>query len=187
MSLIYLLSSLPMLSFDATPAVAPETFMAACREQISPVQADTVEALLRGKPSSHPFATAWQNSEVLLRNAIARKRAQRLDQKDTERWTRPTQEYNLMLDTLVANALQEPNPLAREKALDKLRWLIVEYLQGYDTLSFDALLAYALKLSIASRWTRLDADRGRATFDEIAQIPINLSTPQNSEACDDTE
>ena len=176
MSLIYLLSSLPMLSFDAAPSVAPETFMAACREQISPAQADTVEALLRGKPSSHPFAVAWQNLEVLLRNAIARKRAQRLAQKDPERWTRPTREYNLMLDTLVANALQEPNPLAREKALDRLRWLIVEDLQGYDTLGFNALLAYALKLSIATRWTRFDADRGRAAFDAAAQIPIKLST-----------
>lgn len=187
MSLIYLLSSLPMLAFDSAPGVTPEAFMEACREQISTSDANTVEALLQGKPTAHAFAAAYQDSEAQLRNAIARERARRLKKPDPERWTHPTLEYNPMLESQVANAFLEPNPQAREKALDKIRWRTVEYLQGCDTLGFNSLLAYALKLSLASRWTQLDVKRGHTVFDTLTDIPFKLSLTQDEASHTDTE
>ena len=176
MSLIYLLSSLPLLSLDAPPAVSPEAFAEACRAQLSPSQAAAAEALLRGLPSDHPFVAAWLDKDGILRNAVARKRsARRGDAADSERWTRPTQGCDNQIETLVDDAFEETDPLTRERELDKIRWIIADELQGPDPLSIRAAYAYAIKLAITTRWHALDAERGRAAFDRLSQVDIPLN------------
>ena len=173
MSLLYLLSSLPMLSFDAAPAITPAKFLEACHEQLSAADAEAAEALLRGEPSGHPFVAAWKDKDTILRNAAARERA-RLSGKEADRWVRPAQGCDGQIESLVEDAFQESDPLKKEKELDKARWLIAEELQGPDPLSVKVVFAYAVKLAILSRWGALGKDRGRQTFDRLTQIPINL-------------
>jgi len=174
MSLIYLLSSLPMLGFDAAPGISPEAFAEICRDQLSAKDAAAVEALLRGEEADHPFVMAWHDKNTILRNAAARERA-RSAGKDASRWIRDTRGCDRQIDDAVEDAFQEPDPLQREKELDKIRWQIAEELQGPDPLDIKAVYAYAIKLAILSRWNALDKDRGQRLFDTLTQIPITLN------------
>lgn len=174
MSLIYLLSSLPMLSFDAAPGISPEAFVETCRDQLSAKDASAAEALLHGEAADNPFGLAWRDKDTLLRNAAARERA-RSSGKDAARWLREAHGCDRQIDDSVEDAFQEADPLRREKELDKIRWLIAEELQGPDPLDIKAVFAYAVKLALLSRWSALDKGRGQHLFDTLTQIPITLN------------
>jgi hypothetical protein len=175
MGLIYLISSLPMLNPDAAPGVTPDAFLAACREQLGAADAEAAEALLTGRPLAHPFVTAWTDKETILRNAVARQRA-RVAGGEASRWLRPALGCDKRIEDGVEGAFQESDPLKKEKALDRLRWTLIEELQGYDPLSVRVIFAYAVKLALAARWASLDTARGQAAFDRLAALP-SPSTP----------
>jgi len=164
-----------MLSFDGVPGLSPATFAETCREQLSAADASAAEALLYGQPSDHPFAAAWEDKEAILRNAVAGERA-RIAGKDAAQWVRPTRGCDMQIRSEVEDAFQEPDPLSREKALDKARWRIAEELQGPDPLTGKAVFAYAVKLRIVTRWAGLHAEQGRQAFERLTQVPITLNT-----------
>ncbi|MEI7947188.1 MAG: DUF2764 family protein [bacterium] len=166
MSTYYLISSLPMLSLDSQPLITAEAFAESCRAQLNTEDADAAEALLRNTPSQHPFVLAWRDKDANLRNAIARARA-RLADTDAERWIRPTEGCDTGIDLLVDDAFEQPDPLKREKEIDEARWLIAESLQGYDPMSVSVALGYAIKLTLALRWAKLNANIGRETFEQL--------------------
>jgi hypothetical protein len=174
MSLLYLLSSLPMLSFDGVPGLSADTFAESCREQLSAADASAAEALLHGLPSEHPFVAALLDKEAILRNAVAGERA-RITGKDSAQWERPTLGCDLQIRSEVGDAFLESDPLSREKALDKARWRIAEELQGPDPLTVKAVFAYAVKLRIVTRWAGLHAEQGRQAFESLTQVPITLN------------
>lgn len=187
MSLVYLLASLPMLEFSTAPRVKVAEFLQLCREQLSPRDAALIEAMATAQPLDHPFARAWQAHETALRNAVARERARRLNHKNVAQWLRPQSTLNLSLNQAVATAMQRESPLERERALDKLRWEAAEHLGGLDALSFNALLAYTLKLTIATRWRDLESERAQANFDQRAQLPTDMLAEHSATTPDDTE
>lgn len=174
MSLLYLLSSLPMLTFDAAPPLSADAFVAACREQLAEADADAVAALINSTPSEHPFARLWKDKEAILRNAVARERA-RAAGIDADRWLRTTEGCDTLIESLVEDAFQESDPLAKEKELDRARWWIADDLAGPDPLSIRAVFSYAIKLSILSRWRALSPEQGRAVFDTLTQVQISLN------------
>ena len=173
MSLIYLLSSLPMLSFDAAPGITPAQFVEACRMELDPVDAATAEALLHGHPVDHASLVTWRNKEVLLRNAVARQRA-RIAGQDAARWTRPAQGCALWIENEVETAFQEADPLKRERALDKVRWMIADELQGFNPLSVEVIFAYAVRLALVTRWAGLNAEQGQQTFSTLTEVPMTV-------------
>ncbi len=173
MSLYYLISSLPMLRFDAAPSFQPDAFVELCREQLGAADAGAVEALVRNTPSEHPFVVAWRNKETILRNAVARHRG-RIAGLDPAHWLRPVSGCDAQIESFVEDTFQEGDPLEREKELDEARWAIAEDLQGYDPLDIKVVFAYAIKLVILSRWSALQAEHGRKAFDKLTQIPITL-------------
>ena len=175
MSLLYLLPSLPMLEFDTTPGITPEAFAATCREQLSAADAVAAEALLEGRAAEHPFVEAWHDKEAILRNAVARQRA-RVAGTEAARWQRHTRGCDMQIEVGVDDAFLETDPIKKEKALDKIRWVAAEELQGPDPLNIKAVFAYAVKLAILSRWHALSATRGQETFETLTRTPSPLST-----------
>ena len=175
MSVIYLLSSLPLLRFDAAPALATEAFLSACRDQRGAADAAAAEALLTGTACDHPFVATWRDRDTILRNAVARQRA-RLAGADASRWLRPAHGCDTRIESLVEDTFDEPDPLRREKALDKIRWLVAEELQGPDPLDVRGVFAYAVKLALLARWAALTPEQGLASFDRLTEIPLTLNT-----------
>jgi hypothetical protein len=165
-----------MLSFDAPPTLSGDSFLAACREQLGETDASVVEALLTGTPSEHLFVAAWRDKDTILRNAVARQRARHAHGADASRWLRPTVGCDTQIESLVEDAFQEGNPLAKEKALDRVRWQVADDLQGPDPLTVRVIFSYAIKLSLLSRWQTLGLEQGRVAFDQLSHVPITLNT-----------
>ena len=173
MSSIYLLSTLPMLRRDSAPGMTPDAFLSACREQLSASDAQAAEALLKGTEADHPFVRLWRDRDAILRNAVARARA-RAAGKDAAPWLRPTSGCDLRLVHLVEAALQEKDPLAKERALDTARWITADELAGPDPLSINRIFTYAIQLMILVKWQDRKAERGRETFQALTEVPITL-------------
>ena len=123
----------------------------------------------------HPFVRAWRDKDTILRNAVAKARS-RAAGTDAAQWLRPAQGDDAQIERLVEDAFQQPDPLRRERALDRARWAMVEELQGFDPMHVNVALAYAVKLALALRWAKLDAGRGREVFDGLTRLPDGLIT-----------
>lgn len=168
MAVDYLLASLPMLFFDRPPAVSVDAFTEACREQLSGRDADAAALLARGgslDESDHPFVRAWAGREAILRNAVARRR---LGARKAPASVKPleAEDSDLGIERSVDAAFEgSHDPLAREKAIDRIRWQEAEALQGVDPISKRFVFAYAIQLAIASRWQSLSQEAGRKRVD----------------------
>lgn len=162
MSYFYLIASLPALSLGqvSMPAGA---FHARCEAELAPRDLQTLRELDQEPTppadATHSFTAAWRDYETQLRNAIAKVRAARR-QTDATRLLRPHGRFSPAIEDAVEQAWTMDSPLDREKALDRLRWTLLEELQGVDPFSFRVILAYALKRRIAERWSTMDAETG---------------------------
>ena len=170
MNLEYFIASLPMLMPGHPPGITAEAFRAACAEHLTGRLALAVQALLDDAPGDHPFVRAWHAHETLLRNAIARRRGARLG-TEAQPWLRPDEGSDVWLDQGVAAAFEQPDPLQRERALARLRWQAIERLQGFQPLTPEVLLAYAVKLRLLARWHALDVKLGQARLEALAKLP----------------
>ena len=161
MSIYYAVASLPTLALDREPGVAPDAFVRLCVEQVGTAEGAIARDLLEAGESAaeHAFAREWREREALLRNAIARARAARQG-RDPAPWLREARGVDVGIERRVADAFGRATPEERERELDRIRWDLLDELAGLDPFTVRALLAYALKLRLARRWSGLDADRG---------------------------
>jgi len=164
MSCYYLIASLPRLTLEGNPPLSPEDFKSRCHAQLSRRDATVAERLCDGPDflngdilAGHPFEAAWQAREIQLRNAIARARAARR-RTDAVGSIRAHTGFDVYIEDAVESAFDLPTPLDREKALDRLRWTILDELAGVAPFAPSVVLAYAVKLRLARRWAALDAD-----------------------------
>jgi len=162
MSYYYLIASLPSLSMEQAP-ISEEEFQSRCEAELTVRDLEVLrelEKVLLAEPGiTHTFNTAWSNHEIQLRNTIARIRAAKR-QSDADRVLRPHGGFSALIDDAIEHAWAQPTPLAREKALDALRWQMLDDLQGPDPFSFRVILAYAVKRRLAQRWASMDAEAG---------------------------
>ncbi len=165
MSYYYLISSLPGISLDAKPSISMADFRASCAAQLSPGDQQALEVILEpaaiSGTHSHPFVALWHARETQLRNASARLRAAKR-QADAGEYIRTHTGFDVGLEARVDEAFAQATPLAREQALDRARWQILDELVGPDPFSAAAVLAYGVKLLISERWASLDAKTGQA-------------------------
>lgn len=160
----YLVATLPALSMDAGPSLDYASFRALCAEHLSEADVRVLDVLVEGKGSGNGFVRAWRDRDGELRNEVARKRAPRVG-GNAESCLRDVTSFDMRVEKVVADAFAQATPLDREKALDRFRWQVIEELQGFDTFSFSAVLAYALKVQIAARWGAVDEEKGRMVAD----------------------
>ncbi|MFU8780363.1 MAG: DUF2764 family protein [Kiritimatiellia bacterium] len=162
MSYYYLIASLPALAMEQTP-ISEEAFHTRCQAELRPRDMQAVYAA-EATPdpdlaTSQSFVRRWNDHEIQLRNTIAQTRAAKR-QIDASRIMRTHGGYTTIIEDAVETAWNQPTPLDREKALDKLRWKLLEDIQGPDPFSFNVILAYALKRKIAQRWAVMDETTG---------------------------
>lgn len=169
MSIPYLIASLPTLALDAPPPLTVAEFREACGRVLSPPAATTVAALLDGQPCEHPFVAGWRDRETQLRNAVARRRAARNSQ-DPGLFQRPVTGCDLRLAQGVEAAFEQPDPLRREQALERLCWSVLDELQGPQPHSFEVLLAYAVRLQLTVRAAQREAEAGRARIVQLTAL-----------------
>ena len=67
----------------------------------------------------------------------------------------------------VMKIVDEDDPVHKEQMLDALKWNWLEMETFGDTFSVEALFAYLCKLEIQERWSHLDPEQGKETFEQI--------------------
>lgn len=177
MNYYYFAATLPALALDEPPPLRQDEFLARCREHLRPTDFETLSQVFEPHPTrraDHPFLQAWQRSEVLLRNALARARAAHRG-CDVAPFLRPEASPDSAVDQAAKAALEHAVPLDRELALDRFRWTQAEQLAGYDPFALESILAYALKLKLVERWAALDAKVGRHVVDTLIAQPMPVS------------
>ncbi len=175
MTYYYLVASLPTLALGGAPCMTPTQFRVLCSEHLEPSHLAELDAVLsdtgfRGGGRS-PFAQRWQRTELQIKNAGARVRAQRRG-LDPERHVQPTDDLDLGLLRRVQEALAAPNAKARARALDAVRWQELEQLAFDAPFSQNAVLGYALRLDLCARWAARTVPAGRARL--VAQVDAML-------------
>ena len=161
MSYTYFAATLPALSFDGEPPLTETEFRDRCEEHLSASDLATLAALLNGGESSNAFVRKWRNSDTQLRNAIARMRAARIgDGTDASKWLQSHTGFEVSTETAVTAAFQEPNPMRRELAIERIRWNLAGELAGFDAFSAETLFAYAIRLGILGRRAAAHVDKG---------------------------
>ncbi len=162
MSLAYLLASLPMLAYGRAPQVTAEAFAAACAAALPGKDAGCAAALARGEACDHPAARKWRDLEAAIDGAVGRRRLARRVQGAGTFAPPETAACPVWLTRLVDAAFEgAPDPLAREEAIDRVRWAAADELGGFDPMAKGQVFAYAVRLRLALRRAALDAGRGR--------------------------
>jgi hypothetical protein len=70
----------------------------------------------------------------------------------------------------VQRIAEEPDLLAREKQIDRLKWDWLEKHTVFKTFTVESLLAWLLKLEMIERWTTLDRAAGEQTFRNLIGV-----------------
>ena len=185
MSLAYLLASLPYLVFDTPAPLNAEAFLTACREQLSECDAEAAAALVSGgiglrpvTPANRPeacptFVREWVDFEKQLRDSVAQWRIARRKVAGASRSHGATWERDVPATLAWEQDVPATlDPLARDTALDRLRWNKAGEMEGLVPMTLDALFAYAVKLRISLRRSAMTREAGLAKLDEMAATPL---------------
>ncbi len=169
MSLGYLLASLPMLLVDRPTTLQVGGFLSACESALSGADYAVVAFLVGGKMEAAPkgaFVKQWLDCEAIIRNTVALRRlAKRTQGAIFQPFETPVCQLWIQKRTEEAYDAHAGDPLARENALDRVRWMVADELAGCDPLSKSNLFAYAIKLGILVRKQARSADKGRDNLD----------------------
>ena len=164
----YLVASLPALSLEAPPPFSPEEFRFRCQGVLADEDLAELDLLMAGRAEEGrtEFSRAWAAADAQVRNAAAKARAGKLG-VEAKGYLRSHPGYAVWLDKEAGDALAKASPLARETGLDAARWKFAEELAQEDAFGLPAVLAFAAKLALASRWAALNEEAGRKRLEEL--------------------
>lgn len=177
----YLIASLPSLRLGDKPVMDCTAFRAACDGWVSDAELDILDAVYENRQPPAGAASSWWDGEVQLRDAVVRVRA-KLCSADASKFIKPHAGFSAAIEKSVVDAFSRANPLEREQELDRIRWSLVEDAAVMDAFGFPALLAYAVKLRIAERWSVLDDETGRGAVEGLIEQMTSLENEQEIES-----
>lgn len=163
----YLLSTLPSFELHDPPPMSASDLVARCRgfladDELAALEDPERGASLDGEVGS--VARRWLDEERQLRNALARRRAAAWGVAPAP-YLREHQGFRVDIEEGVARAYEAADPMARERAIDALRWRLAGELAGLVPWGFAALFAYAQRLRLAGSWASRGADAGRVALE----------------------
>jgi hypothetical protein len=183
----YFASTLASFPFGAPPPLSVEEFDVLCSRFVTRRDLELVrqvEVVRRGEYVACVeysfFLKTYFEWERGVRNALVTLRA-RAHKWDPAQWTRPG---SVGVDALQAAQMisAAPDPLQAELAFERERWNTVEELTSLSVFELDALLAYKMKLLIATRCASFDGERGRRGFKTIYQDIVDAAAEAASSA-----
>lgn len=144
MTVDYIVSSLPAMSFGAP---APMT-----REAFDAIAGDAADGALR----------AWCDIETQLRNALAEARG------GGAKYRREAKGCSVYWRKRILDCFAEKDVARRDELLDRVWWDAAGELQKpSDPLGPGALAAYSIRLDIAIRRSKISKDAGNSAFDGL--------------------
>ncbi|OQB94659.1 MAG: hypothetical protein BWX81_02371 [Spirochaetes bacterium ADurb.Bin110] len=176
----YFASTLTSFPFGSPPPISMQAFDELCSRMMDKSDLEIlpcVEEARNGRFSAFmeksAFLMSYFEFERGLRNALVVFRT-RASKQDASQWTRPG---DINPDSLkAAQAAQAASdPLQAELAIERERWNATERLSALSAFELDSILAYKMKLLIASRYASFDRNRGIQGFNILYQDIINAA------------
>lgn len=179
----YIISSLPVLTPDVKPGEpSRDSILDFIREQLSARDNAVVDLLLRGHDDSqlgeafyeealsHPdrFIREYFRFDLQLRNAKVRFLNKALGREEKQDIFREPEEVFEEAARTQA-ALATTDILARERALDDIRWEKISALNLFDYFNLDTILGFIARYRITRRWAVLDEQAGRELFRKLVE------------------
>lgn len=165
----YLLSALPSFELDDKPPMSPAELLDRCRGFVPEDELAALsdpEAAADGTGAAAEVARRWRDAERQLRNSLARRRAPFWG-LDAAEHAQPHVGFRVVIEEGVGRAYEAPDPQARQRDLDRLRWRLLDELAGPVPWEFPALFAYAQRLRLAQEWARREVSAGRTALGRV--------------------
>ena len=160
----YLVTQLPLLTFDQQVEYSSENFLAEAKKWLSSNDYASLAAVDLHKLASMPVKPAvlqqYLNFENKLRQELAEWRMAKKKNSDYK------------LETIANSVLTEGTPLDVEKRLLRLRWDYIEELALVHYFDIEFLILYMLKLQILERIASFDKEIGLETFQKLCKVEI---------------
>lgn len=156
-SLVYLVSSIPALSFGQEPPISMEAFLDDARRELSSNQFQSLEKLdlqqiseikVSGKLRQFIKSIGELNTDIAeIRNAREQGRSPGL--------------------TTLTSVFMDKNPLEREKHLMRWQWDELTNIEADQHFTLTQVLVYKLKLQILYRLHSFDQQKGEEVLNSI--------------------
>lgn len=169
---IYLISSLPELSFGQKPPFTQEEFIGRCAGLVPDREISLLGSILKGEKAAGPESSllkGWRRFDSSLRNELVKLRAVR-KKIEPHRYLREEGVHDAHIAGIATAAVRNPSILDAERALDLSRWEAIEELVRGHYFDSETLIAYALKLSILLRWDRVSSAHKAVMLEEITSV-----------------
>ncbi|MCM8760601.1 MAG: DUF2764 domain-containing protein [Candidatus Omnitrophica bacterium] len=169
---IYLISSLPALSFGAKPPLSFEKFLATCKTLVSDEEFSALSGLKNAEvvPShkiKNPTLRKWRAFDAMVRNELVEIRASR-KKVNPAKYLRPDGRPESSHAAHIAiNAYRKPSLFEAEKELDLERWRKLDEFSVGHYFDMDALVIYGVKLLILEKWDRINTADGKRLLEEV--------------------
>jgi hypothetical protein len=167
----YLISSLPMLNFNARPPFMIERFLGMCKDLIPDNDLEIANLcfkaslLLEGQVKQQTLKQ-WIEFETGLRNELVKIRASR-KKTDPQKYIRRDGYADASISHIAMNSHRILSLVESEKFLDLARWQKLDELLCGHYFDLDALVVYALKLQILWRWETINKADKQKMLEEV--------------------
>ena len=119
--------------------------------------------------SSSALIEKWNESERILRLALARLRAEKMNKHyDTENQT-----FSADILQAARTAVEAESPMDAEIFLNRFRLNLLEALRPQDSFSEEYVFYYALKLKLCERMRRFNKENGEKAYRNIYNSIMN--------------
>lgn len=183
MNQYYLLAQLPAFNVSDDKAPLPiteEYFNDLCsrfldKKSLSIVEALSLEPPRTKKSTGSSFVDEWYEKERALRVAMAEIRAVRMKKKFEIEGSDGASPVSPEIIQAARTACSMDSPLSAEQYLNSFRASIIDNIKLSDAFSTDAVFAYGLKLKLASRMKKFNAETGLKCYHSIYDRILNAS------------
>lgn len=162
-NLVYLVSSLPSLSFGQTPPMSLESFESEAKEQLTSAEFDALCKLDLKNLGETDSSNLKQFRELIMQL-----NADILEVRNAKVSHRAADIHTL------SKVVFEQNPLEREMSIMKWQWEQLTNIDFGETFSFTVVLVYKLKLRILHRINSFNADKGMEILESIVKPPKKM-------------
>ncbi|VGO13780.1 hypothetical protein PDESU_02337 [Pontiella desulfatans] len=178
-----LVASLPSLQIGDEPPFTTEEYVDNCAQWVTERETEILRKVLLQEPdiAPCPLCKTVYDLECQIRNAVARQRGQKLG-IDFKEYLQPHDGFSGQIETFVADAMNQTDPVELEQYLDRGRWKLAEELVGQDPFGFEKVLAYGIQLKIVDRWNRMDVSAGKEKLEAV--ITANTEKEEKSDESD---
>lgn len=164
-SYYYLVATLPMLRYDGQVPFDTPSFLALCKQQVSPSDYRHLSDAVHGSSSSHPFLKKWQKFSSMVKKELNDQRSKKLGLPGAKYRNDGEKEYRI--SEAVRQALSNENALEAEITLLALKWKYLDELASLHLFDIEGLLSYAIKLQLLERKSLFTKEEGNAEFKRL--------------------